>query len=439
MKTIRSLNREDITVLINRRNLLRGAAVLAVLPVAKTAFAASTTEISVAIGYPGLSQNLHRDIAKRFMADNPSIKVNFRVPVADTRALMEQSLRDAVTGESADVAFHGPQFLRPLVDRRVIKPLDALISRESKWASMGYLPNILALTRVDGKNYGLPFQLSVPIVYYNASLLEKAGLSTDALPTTWSDLIAAGNKIQAFGGDTFGLFFAYYDQTSLWTFQAILQGMGSRLATEDGLALEFKDDVGLSALNVLHDIGATGMPDIASDQAYQLFAAGKLGICIASSARLSAITKGTGGHFKIKAGAMPMPASSKATMPAGGNGGTIQTDDPIKQNAAWEYIKYASGSVGQALSVKATGYLPTNSLMLGEKGSLADYYKENPNALVSASLLPQLGAFQSFGGANGVRLVDAIRDILHEVVTAKIEPQRGLAAIHARAGELLKA
>lgn len=425
------------SVLINRRTFMQGTAAAAVLPMVKPAFAAET-EISVAIGYPGLAQKLHKDIADRFMADNPGIRVSFRVPVADTRVLMEQSLREAVTGSGADVAFHGPQFLRPLVDRGVVKPLDPLIAGESEWSSKGYLPNILALTRVDGKNFGLPFQLSVPIVYFNTSLLEKAGLSSETLPTTWPDLLAAGKKIQALGDGTFGLFYAYYDQTSLWTFQAILQGMGSRLATEDGFALEFKDDVGLSALNVVKGIGATGMPDIASEQAYQLFQAGKLGICVASSARLQAIAKGTGERFKIKTAAMPMPAGSKATMPAGGNGGTIQTNDPVKQKAAWEYIKYASGPIGQALSVKATGYLPTNSLTLGDKGTLADYYKENPNALVSAALLPQLGEFQSFGGPNGVRLVDAIRDVLHDVITAKSDPQQGLAAIHARVDELLK-
>ncbi|NKL02735.1 hypothetical protein GFM02_31935 [Rhizobium leguminosarum bv. viciae] len=70
-----------------------------------------------------------------------------------------------------------------------------------------------------------------------------------------------------------GLFFTYYDQTSLWTFQALLQGLGAKLASPDGAALAFSDEAGLKALEIVRDIGASGMPDIASEQAYQLFTA----------------------------------------------------------------------------------------------------------------------------------------------------------------------
>lgn len=418
-----------------RRVFMKGAAALAALPVFRAH--AASTQISVAIGYPGLAQKLHQDVAARFMSEHPGITISYRVPVADTRVLMEQSLREGLTGSGTDVAFHGPQFLRPLVDKRVVKPIDPFIAAEGHWEATGTLPNILALSEVDGKNYSLPFQLSVPIVYYNTGLLERARLSTTLLPSTWPDVVAAANKLQALGNGTVGLFFAYYDQTNLWTYQAILQGMGSRLTTNDGFALGFSDDIGLASLKVIRDIGATGMPDIASEQAYQLFAAGKLGICIASSARLRAITRGTGDRFEIRVAPMPMEAGAKATMPAGGNGGTIQTDDPIRQKAAWDFIKYASGLVGQALSVEATGSLPTNSLTIAENGTLADYYKKTPNELVAANLLPRLGKFQSFGGPNGVKLVDVIRDVLQEVITARTEPQAALAKIKEQASVLL--
>ena len=50
---------------------------------------------------------------------------------------------------------------------------------------------------VDGKNYGVPWDMGAVTFWYNKDLFAQAGI--EAVPTTWSDLLAACEKLKAAG------------------------------------------------------------------------------------------------------------------------------------------------------------------------------------------------------------------------------------------------
>jgi sn-glycerol 3-phosphate transport system substrate-binding protein len=58
--------------------------------------------------------------------------------------------------------------------------------------------------------YGVPFQNSTPLLYYNVTAFTDAGLDPEHPPATWADWIAAGKKLaKTEGGQTqrWGLMF----------------------------------------------------------------------------------------------------------------------------------------------------------------------------------------------------------------------------------------
>jgi raffinose/stachyose/melibiose transport system substrate-binding protein len=55
----------------------------------------------------------------------------------------------------------------------------------------------VGLYQVDGKQYGVPYNLGMVGVWYNTALFEKAGI--DEPPATWDDFLAAVEKLKAAG------------------------------------------------------------------------------------------------------------------------------------------------------------------------------------------------------------------------------------------------
>ncbi len=91
-------------------------------------------------------------------------------------------------------------------------------------AALGYTPEALALTQIDGVQYGLPWTSSTPVMFYNADLVRQAGGDPAAMPTTWDETIALAAKIDALGDDVMGMYYAPGDDD--WMVQNLLATAG---------------------------------------------------------------------------------------------------------------------------------------------------------------------------------------------------------------------
>ena len=73
-----------------------------------------------------------------------------------------------------------------------VSPVDIIekyFPEDKDYLANKYDPAILNLgVSVDGKQFGLPYGLSVPLMYYNADLLDAAGLDKENLPKTWEEI-----------------------------------------------------------------------------------------------------------------------------------------------------------------------------------------------------------------------------------------------------------
>lgn len=148
-----------------------------------------------------------------YQSDNPSSAFNSKMEEAASQyeqahsgvklalhsldsASYKEKLAADFTGTAQDIdVFYdwAPAKLTQLVKAGRVLPLDGYISDEKlteikKDSQKSFV--------VDGKLYGLPMNSSMMLVYCNRELFEKAGAQ---LPATWSELLAAGEKLKALG------------------------------------------------------------------------------------------------------------------------------------------------------------------------------------------------------------------------------------------------
>ncbi|MFD1380511.1 extracellular solute-binding protein [Fodinicurvata halophila] len=85
------------------------------------------------------------------------------------------------------------------------------------------------------------------------------------------------------------------------------------------------------------------------------------------------------------------------------------TEDPEKQQAAWDYISFVTGPEGQRIIVENTGYAPANAQVLEDRTYLGSYYDKNENARIAHTQVAQYaGPWYSFPGPEGVAVTDMI-------------------------------
>lgn len=383
--------------------------------------AAEVTTIRVAYSNPQLYTDIHREIVKRFEEAHPAIKVQLLPPSGDYEDLVQDILRSQTIGESLpDVAFHGLHRVRLLVERGLIAPIDDLIARDPGWATAGFIPAMQRLGEINGRQYALSFAASTMVAHYNTDIIQKAGGDPDKLPQTWDDVLDLARRIRENVPQVQNLYWFHQESNNNYTFHSLLQGFGGRMITPDGRDLAFDSPEGMQAMRLVRRFGEVGMVDVTDRQAVQSFSSGTLGIYLASTARINQLARS--GRFRYVVGPLPTPAPN-ASFPAGGAGVMLHAREPANQQAAWEFVKFAAGPIGQTIMVRRSGYMPGNEKALQDPELLGRFYDENPNHRVSISQLPRMSPFQTFPGANSVKIPTVIRDHLQSVVTLRRRPE----------------
>lgn len=395
-------------------------AALSLSIVCNSSVLAGEVTLNVAVPITSEQKVMHEALAEEFALLHPDITIKLDMTSRDYEDLIQRNLRQAITGGLPDVAFHVYNRVPLLVERGLPQPLDAFIQSEDM-ASQGFMPSILSLAEQNGHYYGLPFNTSTIVVYYNMDLVEKAGGDPQKLPETWKEITELAAKIGDLGGGTSGIYYDYYETSGNWTFISLLESLGGAMMSSDNTTITFDEPEGVKALQVLREIGRSGFMDMSKAQARQSFAAGKLGIFVVSTSFLKELTDGSAGKFQLGVGTFPIEANGH--LPAGGNAAMMFTTDPAKQSAAWEYIKFVSGPVGQTIVARNSGYMPNNTLAIEEPDLLGRFYEENPNRLVSIRQLKYLHGFYAFPGPNAIKISDVIRDHLRDVITLNKTPE----------------
>ncbi|HEY4251198.1 MAG TPA: ABC transporter substrate-binding protein [Roseomonas sp.] len=423
---------------ITRRGLL-GTAGLASAALALPSHARAQSrevELSVQYGNASTVRELMERVAAAFMQQNPGIRVSFRAPETDYEAILQRNLRDAITHNLPDIAFHGLNRQRTLVERDIPVDLRPFMQADREVPALGYSDNLLSLGQVGDKQTGIGFSLSTPVLYYNLDLLRRAGGDPDKLPATWEDVVALGRAIHGSSEGITGMFFDW-QITGNWAWQSQVLSRGGTMLNAAETQVAFNEAAGQAAMRDLGVMVNEGrMPDARETTMFAEFSAGRLGILMCSTAQLGGFNRQIGGRFPIKTGRFPIPGPNPR-LPAGGNVAMMFSRDAAKQQAAWKFIKFATGPIGGTMMVNHTGYMPATTIPAQREELLGRFYRDNPNHLVAIQQQDVITGWYAFPGQNALKITDVIQDQIQSVVAKRAEPAAALTRMASEVQSLL--
>jgi multiple sugar transport system substrate-binding protein len=382
-------------------------------------------ELTVQYSIPVLFRELMEQLAQSFMQANPDVRITYRAPEEGYEEILQRNLRDSITRTLPDVAFHGLNRQRTLQERNIPVDLRPFLQADPETPSLGYSPSLLSLGQVGGAQTGIGFALSTPILYYNVELMRRAGGDPAHPPASWDQVIALARAIHGISPDVHGMFFDW-TITGNWSWQALVFSHGGTMMNAEETRVAFGDAAGQAAIRVLRRMVDEGrMPNIRPATMFSDFFAGRMGISMQSTAQLGRYNREIGGRFPLLTGRFPLSAPN-ARIPAGGNVAMMFTRDAQRQQAAWRFIKYATGPIGATMMVKATGYMPASTIPAEREDMLAHFYRENPNHLTTFRQADSITGWYAFPGPNALRITDVINDHLESVVARRSEPDAAL-------------
>lgn len=383
--------------------------------------------LTAAYALPSSYKSTQEEIAKMFEASHPGIKIVFRAPLGTYDDVVSDLLRSKITGGAPEVAYVGMNHIGLAADRGLAVPLDGLVKDAKELDGLGYYPSILSLGRVNGRLYGVPFAVSLPVLHVNADLVEKAGGSLSNFPTTWEGVTDLGQKIAALDGKPIGFTFQY-DAWGSWTLNNLIASAGGRMDGTNGCGAGFESEQGRWALDTLQMFHDKGMPALTWQQVPQAFAAGTIGIAAASGSTIVKYEQQSKGKFRYAAMPVPMKAAN-GTLAAGGSMVINTALGAEKQQAAWEYIKFATGPEAQTVMVKNSGYLPVSETAVETPNFLGDYFKSHTNQAVQLRQMKALSPWFIWPGENGIKIFSVVQNHIDAIVGGRATAAATVAAL----------
>ena len=159
--------------------------------------AASATEITfyypIAVGGP-ITKIVDGYVAD-FSKAHPDITVK-PVYTGSYQDSIVKAMTAAKAGNAPDVAILLSTDMFTLIDNDLIEPIDTVATSESDKAWIGsFYPAFMENSQADGHTWGIPFQRSTIVQYWNKDAFKAAGLDPEKAPANWDEMVAFGKKL----------------------------------------------------------------------------------------------------------------------------------------------------------------------------------------------------------------------------------------------------
>jgi sn-glycerol 3-phosphate transport system substrate-binding protein len=310
--------------------------------------------------------------------------------------------RTASVSDRPDIVQLPEYYLQVMADSKSAVPVQACVNAESYDLS-DYVARNIAYFTIQGALQAMPFNTSNPVLFFNRAMFVKAGLDPLKPPTTLAELAAAAKKIKDSGAATYGLALETGTDSGGGWFLEQWSGMAGSLYADNGngrtsraTKVLFDNDLAVANYTLLQqmvkDGTAVNVGENPQGQA-QLFkmadATQPAAMALYSSAGLGPVLnllKG-GGVSGLTAddlgiGEFPGPTGEGGNVVGGAALYIVKGKSDEKTAAAWDFIKYATGSSVQATWAAATGYIPVRTSS-ADVPVLKDLYTADPRYAVA--------------------------------------------------------
>jgi sn-glycerol 3-phosphate transport system substrate-binding protein len=377
--------------------------------------------------------------AEGFMKENPGIKVT-PIYAGTYQETIVKALTAHKSGTPPVTSVLLSTDMFTLIDEDAIVPFDnfAKTPEDKAWMASFYKA-FMANSQTGGKTWGIPFQRSTVVMYWNKELFKEAGLDPNKAPTTWAELKDAATKLtkkDASGKTTqFGIQipssgFPY------WLFQTLTTPNDAILANDAGTQVKFDDPKVIEALQFWVDLGKAGIhpPGVVEwGTTPKDFFERKSAIIYTTTGNLTNIKA----NAKFDFGVGMIPGNKRKGSPTGGGNFYIfKKSTPAQQEAAFKFAKWVTQPERAAQWSMETGYVAVSQAAY-DTPTLKKYGQDFPAALVARDQLPvSVAEFSTHGNQ---RVTKALNDGLQAALTGTKTPAQAMQDAQKEADRILRA
>ncbi|OOB78577.1 MAG: ABC transporter substrate-binding protein [Epulopiscium sp. Nuni2H_MBin001] len=285
--------------------------------------------------------------------------------------------------------------------------------------------NILEYYIVEGQVHSMPFNTSTPVLYYNKTAFEQAGLDPESPPTSleeileYSELLTGDGKY-GFSMQVYGWFFEQF--LNKMQLDYVDQGNGrDDSATQvvfdnnDGARVVFQTWKDMIDSGYVVNYGQDGTAVIES------FASGNIAMTVGTTASLPTVIAYVGDAFELGVGYYPsVNADDKGGISIGGGSlWAMDKGSDVKADAAFEFIKFMVEPQSQLIWSQATGYFCVNTETY-KLPEMIDFLEANPLFAVAINQLQESN--NEAGAVLGVftEARDAFEENLEKIISNEL-------------------
>lgn len=289
-----------------------------------------------------------------------------------------------VAGEEPDVCVMEIASIQTFAEGGIIQPIGEFMDQEDV---ADFYPGLMENCYVNRTLYGIPYLRSTPVLYYNKTLFEKAGLDPEQGPADWKELAEMSKKLETAGAAGYGFI------SDVWHYEALIRCNGGDTVNGDWTQATFNSPQGVELAEYLkkgigdsnfkyYSGAATAAGDVLSTDVVNQ----KTAMWIASTAGLTNnMQLASDNGYEI--GTAFIPKNTQNKVPTGGCNLVMTSRlEGREREAAAELIKFMTSKDSAVKNHIKTGYLPTRQSISTDERLLA-LYKETPQYQVALDQL----------------------------------------------------
>ncbi len=327
-----------------------------------------------------------------------------------------------------------------LIDEGAVVAIDDFIKTDDdkKWLE-SFFPAFMLNSQTGGKTWGIPFQRSTVVLYWNKELFKEAGLDPDKAPATWAEQIEFAEKltkrdssgnVEQWGLQVPSSGFPY------WLFQGFSTQAGAILANKEGNKTAYDAPEVIEALQYWvdlsrkHKVHPTGIVEWGTTP--KSFFERKCAMMWTTTGNLTNVRS----NAKFPFGVGMLPAGKRRGSPTGGGNFYISSKAPREQQeAAFKFARWLTSPERAAQWCVDTGYVAVRPDAF-DTPVLKAYTADFPQALVARDQLAH--AVAELSTFDNQRVTKALNDGLQAALTGTKSAEDALKGAQVEADRLLK-
>lgn len=360
---------------------------------------------------------LVRQNLDKFQQSHPTIKVNYVPITGDYTTKMRANI---ASNTVPDVFYLQPNMASEYISSNKLLNLSPYMARDNVAAS-NYYPSLLSpFTCTSGQVYGIPKDWNSLGVFYNKQMFQSAGLTAPSSTWTWADMQTDAQKLTKNPGSPNSVYgISMSPDLSRWG--AFLIANGGSVLNKGGTQATFNNSAGVSSLqyydSFLKNNTGTLPTGVGAPWNGDAFGKQRVAMAIEGGWLIPYLAQQ---YSSVQYDIAPLPVA-----PNGKRANLIYTNawaaysGTKHPDAAWQLIKYMTGSSVQESQLNAGFALPTLKSLAN-----APYFASHPGfkTLFDAATY----GYADYYGPQDQSIHNTVATALQSVLLNKQTPQQAL-------------